>query len=167
MFPPDIHDLARKVIEIYKGKKQIITIAESCTGGFLGAALTQIPGSSSVFERGFITYSNDAKTEVLGVMPELIDDYGAVSSEVAEAMATGALEFSRAHVSIALTGIAGPGGGTSDKPVGLVYFGVASRDGVLFHYTCNFTGDRDEVRQKAVNEALKLLLSTAQDSETF
>ena len=147
MFPAAIHDLARNVIDNYGAQGRKIVTAESCTGGLIGGALTQISGSSAVVERGFITYSNNAKTEVLGVMPETLEKYGAVSGEVAEAMAKGALEFSLADTAISVTGIAGPTGGTSAKPVGLVYIGLATRDGVLFHVMNQFSGDRDDVRQ--------------------
>jgi len=163
MFSSDIHDLARNIIETYAAQKRKIVTAESCTGGLVAAALTQIPGSSAVVERGFITYSNEAKTEVLAVMGEEIAKYGAVSEQTAEAMAQGALEFSRADVAVSVTGIAGPGGGTPEKPVGLVYLGLATRGGALFHYKCNFGGDRDDVRMQAVREALKLLLSVTTD----
>jgi nicotinamide-nucleotide amidase len=159
MFSPVIHDLARKVIESYSAHGRKIVTAESCTGGLVAAALTQIPGSSSVFERGFITYSNDSKTEVLAVMPEAIEEYGAVSEQSAESMAKGALEFSQADVSISVTGIAGPTGGSILKPIGLVYFGLATRNGVLFHSQSHFSGDRDNIRSAAVVEALKLLHS--------
>jgi nicotinamide-nucleotide amidase len=121
MFPPNIHDLARRVIETCITHKQRIVTAESCTGGLVAAALTQIPGSSAVMERGFVTYSNDAKIEVLGVSPDMIEDYGAVDARVAEAMAQGALEFSCSDIAISITGIAGPDGGGDEKPVGLVY----------------------------------------------
>ncbi len=159
MFPPDIHDLARKVIEVCASQKKKIVTAESCTGGLVAAVLTQISGSSAVVERGFITYDNGAKVEVLGVMPELLEQAGAVSGEVAEAMAQGALEFSHADIAVSVTGIAGPTGGTPQKPVGLVYIGLANRDGAIFHYKCMFKGDRDDVRMQAVGEALKLLMS--------
>jgi nicotinamide-nucleotide amidase len=163
MFPPDIHDLADKVVQIYKRQRQKVVTAESCTGGLLAGALTEISGSSAIVERGFVTYSNDAKVEVLGVMPELIAEYGAVSEQVAEAMARGALEFSLADVAVSVTGVAGPLGGSAAKPVGLVYFGLATRAGIMFHYTSQFNGDRDDIRQQAVKEALKLLLSVVED----
>jgi len=161
MLPPDIYDLARQVILAYGEHKKKIVTAESCTGGLIGAALTQIPGSSIVVERGFITYSNDSKTEVLAVMPETLRAFGAVSQQVAELMAQGALEFSLADVAISVTGVAGPNGGTADKPVGLVYLGLATRAGAIFHYKCNFKGDRGDIRAQTVREALKLLLSAA------
>ena len=159
MFGPDIHDLARRVVENYISVKKRIVTAESCTGGLVAAALTEIPGSSAVLERGFISYSNDAKVELLGVLPYLLTDYGAVSSQTAEAMAQGALEFSLADVAVSITGIAGPDGGTPDKPVGLVYIGIANRDGIVFHSRSEFKGDRDDIRRQAVHEALVLLLS--------
>lgn len=157
MFPSEIHGLAQAVVEAYARRRQRIVTAESCTGGLAAAALTQIPGSSEVFERGFVTYSNAAKTEVLGVLPEILESHGAVSSQTAEAMAQGALEFSLADVAVSVTGIAGPSGATAGKPVGLVYFGLATRSGVLFHERCEFHGDRDAVRAQAVMEALRLL----------
>jgi nicotinamide-nucleotide amidase len=163
MFPPDIHDLARKVVEIYTAQKRKIVTAESCTGGLVAAALTQISGSSAVVERGFVTYSNESKIEALAVLPELLDVYGAVDDKVAEAMAKGALEFSLADVAISVTGIAGPTGGTPAKPVGLVYFGIASRPGALFHYRAQYNGDRDDIRMQATHEALRLLHSVASE----
>jgi nicotinamide-nucleotide amidase len=153
------HDLAAQIVAAYTHEGRKIVTAESCTGGLIAAALTDIPGSSAVVERGFVTYSNDAKIEVLGVTAELIEDYGAVSAQVAEEMAQGALDFSRAQVAISATGIAGPGGGSKDKPVGLVYFGLVTREGTRMHYKCQFAGGRDEVRAQAVAEGLRLLAS--------
>jgi nicotinamide-nucleotide amidase len=161
MFPPDLQSLAQNIIKQYTAQKRRIVTAESCTGGMVAAALTGVAGSSAVIERGFITYSNDAKIDVLGVMPETLDHFGAVSAEVAEAMAEGALEFSQADVAVSVTGIAGPSGGTSIKSVGLVFLGLATRAGGLFHMQCQFTGNRDAVRLQATHEALKLLLSAA------
>ena len=162
MFGPDIHDLARRVVEHYRGLGKRIVTAESCTGGLVAAALTEIPGSSAMFERGFIAYSNDAKVELLGVLPDRLDEFGAVSAQIAEAMAQGALEFSLADAAVAVTGIAGPGGGTVDKPVGLVYTGLADRSGTFFHTRNEFKGDRDDIRRQAVREALTLLMSVAE-----
>jgi len=159
MFPYEIYAKAEKIITSYEATKRKIVTAESCTGGLVAAALTAVPGSSAVVERGFVAYSNDAKIEVLGVMPDLLMRFGAVSTEVAEAMAKGALDFSRADVAVSVTGIAGPGGGTPGKPVGLVCFGLATRQNVLMHYQGQFFGSRDEVRMQAVMEALKLFLS--------
>ena len=131
--------------------------AESCTGGMVAAALTAIAGSSSVMERGFVTYSNEAKTEMLGVPPELIEAHGAVSEPVARAMAEGALTHSRAQVAVAITGIAGPGGGTNDKPVGLVHFARAALGEPTIHHAEVFAGDRGAVRLAAAMTALNLL----------
>jgi nicotinamide-nucleotide amidase len=164
LFTADIRSLAEKLVFAAKAHKHKIVTAESCTGGLLAAALTDIPGSSAVVERGFVTYSNDAKVEVLGVQPETLQQFGAVSMETAEEMAQGALEFSRADMAVSVTGIAGPDGGSADKPVGLVYFGLASRNGLLMHYKCQFSGTREHVRMQAVQEALKLLLSLGDKS---
>ncbi len=158
-FPAEIEVLAQHVIETYTAEKKKIVTAESCTGGLLAAALTTTPGASEVFERGFIAYSYDAKSELLGVLSEDIIRYGAVSAEIAEAMAAGALEFSQADVGISITGIAGPGGGMPNKPVGLTYFGVATRDGARFHLCHTYSGDRHEVRTRCIVEALGMLLS--------
>ena len=138
------------------GKRKIVT-AESCTGGLIAALLTEIPGSSDVVERGFVTYSNESKQELLGVPAELIARHGAVSAEVARAMALGALGHARADLSVAVTGVAGPGGGTTDKPVGLVHLAAARGDQVIAR-ECRF-GDvgRREVRLKSVETALELL----------
>ncbi len=161
----DASGLAQKIIEAYGAKKQKIVTAESCTGGMIAASLTDVPGSSAVFERGFITYSNEAKVELLGVLPDTISVYGAVSAETAEAMAQGALEYSHADVAISVTGIAGPTGALPDKPVGLVYIGVATRTGANFHCRFEFTGDRSEIRSEARKEALNLLHSMADQSQ--
>ena len=163
MFPADVHDLARQVIETYTAKKKLIATVESCTGGLIAAALTDIPGSSAVMERGFVTYSNEAKTELVGVEPEVVRAEGAVSAHTAEEMAKGALLFSHADVTLSVTGIAGPTGGTPGKPVGLVYIGLATREGAVFHYQCNFKGDRSDIRMQAVLESLKLLLTQVED----
>ena len=138
----------------------MLSAAESCTGGLISACLTDIPGSSDVLERGFVTYSNAAKTEMLGVPPDIIETYGAVSEEVAIAMASGALAHSKAGISIAVTGIAGPGGGSDDKPVGLVHIAGQRRGGCVTHIRCEF-GDigRSEVRERTVAEALRLVRS--------
>jgi nicotinamide-nucleotide amidase len=159
MFPSDIRALAEKVVSAYTAAKRKLVTAESCTGGLIAAALTDVPGASLVVERGFVSYSNDSKIEVLGVMPELLDRFGAVSARVAEEMAQGALDFSRADVAVSVTGIAGPDGGTEEKIVGLVFFGLATRQGVLMNYKCQFSGDREAVRMQSVAEALKMLLT--------
>jgi len=133
-----------------------LTAAESCTGGLIAAAITAIPGASAVFTHGFVTYANTAKTEMLGVPAGLFATVGAVSQEVALAMAQGARAAAAADYAIAVTGIAGPGGGTPDKPVGTVCFGLAGPDGAIAH-TRHFTGDRDEVRAASVAFALDIL----------
>jgi len=158
MFPADIEQLARNVIEASASRGLMLAAAESCTGGLVSAALTAIPGSSAVVERGFVTYSNAAKSDLLGVPAGLIELHGAVSEPVARAMADGALAHSAAQVSVAVTGIAGPGGGSTDKPVGLVHFAAAGLSG-LIHVERRF-GDigRDAVRQASVRLALELLL---------
>jgi len=135
-----------------------IAAAESCTGGLVAAALTAVAGSSDVFDRGFVTYSNTAKSEMLGVPYWLIEKHGAVSEEVARAMAGGALTHSNASLAVAVTGIAGPGGGTADKPVGLVYFAAGRPDGPMQHDRVLFGAlGRAEIRRKSVERALALL----------
>lgn len=134
-----------------------LATAESCTGGMIAAACTDLAGSSNWFERGFVTYSNEAKTELLGVDPALIAAQGAVSEVVARAMAFGAIRHSHAQVSVAVTGVAGPAGGSKDKPVGTVWFGFQV-DGLLTSETRHFTGDRAAVRQATVRHALNRLL---------
>lgn len=158
MFSREIAEAARALLESCRANGLRIATAESCTGGLIAAALTAIPGASDVFERGFVTYSNEAKTEMLGVPVELIAAHGAVSAEVARAMAEGALAHSRADISVAVTGVAGPAGGSDAKPVGLVHIAVASRRGARLHEECRF-GDvgRDEVREATLRRALELL----------
>jgi len=158
-FPPDIEELATQVISLYTREDKKICTAESCTGGLIAATLTSVAGSSAVLERGFVSYSHESKTELLGVLPEKIERFGIVSGEIAEEMAQGALDFSQADVALSITGIAGPDGGTNDTPVGLVYLGVATREGAQFHLQCNFSGTRDQIRHHATAEALKLLIS--------
>ena len=158
MFPDDIENLARRVVETAAARGLMVAAAESCTGGLVTGALTAVAGSSSVVERGFVTYSNAAKAGMLGVPAGLIDDHGAVSEQVARAMAEGAIAHSAAQVSVAVTGIAGPGGGSADKPVGLVHFAAAGPGG-LVHVEHRF-GDigREAVRLDSVRVALDLLL---------
>jgi len=136
-----------------------VATAESCTGGLIGALLTEIPGSSDVFERGFITYSNRAKTEMLGVPDKLIAGEGAVSEFVARRMAEGAVRLSHAQAAVAVTGIAGPGGGTSDKPVGLVHIAAAHEGAETLHEKHLFSDiGRGPIRSESVEAALRLLL---------
>ena len=148
----------RALLARCKAEKLTIATAESCTGGLIAAALTAIPGSSAVVDRGFVTYSNEAKTEMLGVPADLIARRGAVSADVARAMAEGALKQCKADVAVAVTGIAGPDGGTPDKPVGLVHIAAARRGGARLHEEMRY-GDigRDNVRFETVASALALL----------
>lgn len=143
-----------------------LATAESCTGGMVAAALTDVAGSSDVFERGFVTYSNEAKADMLGVDPALTGPGGpgAVSEAVAQAMASGALAHSLADIAVSITGVAGPGGGSAEKPVGLVHFGWAARDGRSGAEHHIFPGDRTAVRVAAVATALSLLLQAATGS---
>ncbi len=155
--------LARRVLDAARANGLTIATAESCTGGLVGAALTAIAGSSDVFERGFITYSNAAKTAMIGVPASLIEVRGAVSAEVAAAMAEGALNASGAGLAVAITGVAGPGGGTAQKPVGLVHLAAVARDGSVNRIErCYDPGlGRAGIRRAAVIDALTMLLDLA------
>lgn len=161
IFPAELSELARQVIEQNAARGRTIAVAESCTGGLVAAALTEVPGSSAVLDRGFVTYSNEAKTEMLGVSSDIIETFGAVSVVCAWAMATGALARSHADVAVAVSGVAGPGGGTALKPVGTVVFAFAERagsraaDGELIRFE---GASRSEVRLQATATALRLLL---------
>ena len=156
MFPDDIQALARQVIAQASARRRMVSTAESCTGGLVAGALTDVAGSSAVVDRGFVTYSNAAKVRMLGVTEDLIDAHGAVSEPVARAMAE--VANSDASVSVAVTGVAGPGGGSEQKPVGLVHFAASGPAG-LIHVEKHF-GDigRTEVRLESVRTALRLLL---------
>lgn len=158
MFPDDIDTLARDVVQAAAARGLMIATAESCTGGLVAGALTGVAGSSAVLDRGFVTYSNAGKTEMLGVPAALITAHGAVSEQVARAMASGAVDRSAAVISVAVTGIAGPGGGSVEKPVGLVHFAAAGPSG-LEHVERRF-GDigREGVRMESVRQALRMLL---------
>ena len=154
--------LAETVLSACKSKGLQVATAESCTGGMVAAALTDIAGSSAVVDRGFVTYSSEAKNELLGVPMQLIMDHGAVSEPVARAMAEGALQNSNADLTVAITGIAGPGGGTATKPEGLVHFAATSRTGETHHARVEFGAiGRAKVREAAVRQALKMLLDQA------
>ena len=135
-----------------------VTCAESCTGGLLAANLTRLPGSSAWFDMGFVTYSNEAKQQMLNVNPSTLAHYGAVSEEVVREMALGALIFSKADYALSISGIAGPTGGSEEKPVGLVWFGLASKKRIWAESKI-FNGDRDQIRAQAVQHAVQLLLS--------
>ncbi|HEY5047665.1 MAG TPA: CinA family protein [Rhizomicrobium sp.] len=158
MFPSPLLRLAEVVIADAREKRLRVATAESCTGGLIAALLTEIPGSSDVFERGFVVYTNRAKSDLLNVPGDLIADRGAVSEAVARAMAEGAVQNSHAHMAVAVTGVAGPGGGTKPKPVGLVHIAAAREGRSILHEAHRF-GDigRSEVRLKSVEAALLLL----------
>ncbi len=157
MLNPDILTEAAAVLERLRACGLRLATAESCTGGLIAAALTHIPGSSDVVDRGFVTYSNEAKTEMLGVPAALIAANGAVSEPVAAAMAEGAVARSLADVAVSVTGVAGPGGGSAEKPVGLVWFGLARRGQAVHTERHIFPGDRAGVREATVARALMLL----------
>ncbi len=162
MSTSEIRALARSLLDLCKARRLTIATAESCTGGLVAGALTEIPGSSEVVMCGFVSYSNDAKHELLGVKQETLVNFGAVSKETALAMATGGLKRARTDLIVSITGIAGPGGATPGKPVGLVHFGAAARDGRVLHLEKRFGAiGRSVVRQRSVVEALKLLAELA------
>jgi nicotinamide-nucleotide amidase len=152
-----VNALCEQLAAALQARGWMLATAESCTGGLIAAACTELSGSSNWFERGFVTYSNEAKTESLGVDKEMIAQHGAVSEVVARAMAFGAIRHSRARVSIAVTGVAGPTGGSAEKPVGTVWFGFQV-DGQLTSETRRFPGDRAAVRAATVAHALRRLL---------
>jgi nicotinamide-nucleotide amidase len=160
LLPADLADLAQRVVSANREAGRTIALAESCTGGLVAAALTEIPGSSAVLERGFVTYSNESKHEMLGVSNEIIDTFGAVSIACAWSMAQGALKHSRADVAVAISGIAGPDGGTPQKPVGMVVFARAVRgsDELIAEERFLDGQDRAEIRRQAALVALELLL---------
>lgn len=165
VFPQPVLDLAAKVLASARARNLHIATAESCTGGLIAGALTAIPGSSDVFDRGAVVYSNQAKMEILGVPAALLETHGAVSVEVARAMAEGALANSTAGIAVSCTGIAGPGGGSGEKPVGLVYLAVARKDRSTRHIECRFGEiSRDEIRMRTVAAGLQLLLEATSDS---
>ena len=157
MFSKTLAEAAKRLLSAYEKAGLQIVVAESCTGGLIAALLTEIPGSSSVVERGFVTYSNAAKSELLGVPKRLIDEHGAVSAQVAEAMALAALSRSHADIGVSVTGIAGPGGGSDAKPVGLVYIATAMGKKAEVRRYC-FKGNRAAVRMAAVKKSLELLM---------
>jgi nicotinamide-nucleotide amidase len=157
LFPTDLLDQARALLDAMRAKGLTLATAESCTGGLIAALLTEIPGSSEVFTHGYVTYANAAKTQMVGVDAALIAAHGAVSEQVARAMAEGALATSGASIAIAVTGIAGPSGGTREKPVGLVHLACA-RVGMPTLGMCHvFAGDRSAVRLQAISTALDLI----------
>lgn len=153
-----LFELAEQVGKALKTRAMMLATAESCTGGWVGEAVTAVPGSSDWFDRGFITYSNEAKQEMLGVSAATLEMHGAVSEQTVREMASGALKNSRAQAALAISGIAGPGGGTAEKPVGTVWIAWAFAKGAVASEKRVFAGDRREVRQQAVERALHGLL---------
>jgi nicotinamide-nucleotide amidase len=163
VFSAEILSLAQAILDACRARGWHLATAESCTGGLVAAALTAIAGSSDVVERGFVTYSNEAKAELLGVPPATLAAHGAVSAETAAAMARGAVGRAPADLAVSVTGIAGPGGGTAIKPVGLVFLGLARRDGRCQTERHVFAGDRAAVRGAALRSALRLLAAEARN----
>ncbi len=158
MFPLEIETLARLLIDEVRERHLRVTTAESCTGGLVAAAICSIPGASDVFERGFVTYTNRAKEEMLGIPGDMIADFGAVSEPVARMMAEGALNNSRAHIAVAITGVAGPGGGSPMKPVGTVHIATARSTAGIRHRHEMFDGEtRLDVQLAAVAVALQMM----------
>tara|TARA_Y100000813_G_scaffold174814_1_gene139791 strand:- start:33 stop:521 length:489 start_codon:yes stop_codon:yes gene_type:complete len=158
MLDNEIVTLARLVVETYAQRGLTLATAESCTGGLIAGSLTEIAGSSAVVDRGFVTYSNQAKQDLLGVPAATLAAHGAVSEQTARAMVSGALAHAPVDCAVAVTGIAGPGGGSAEKPVGLVHFGAARRDGEIRTEHHVFPGDRSAVRRATVLHALGMLL---------
>ncbi len=154
----NLYELAVQVGTALRTRKQKLAIAESCTGGWIAKVATDVPGSSAWFDRGFVTYSNAAKTELLDVRESTITSHGAVSAEVVAEMAAGALEHSRADLTLAVSGIAGPDGSSPDKPVGTVYLGWAQRNGAVYAECLHLEGNRDAVRLQSVAAALQGVL---------
>ncbi len=160
-----MQNLVERLTELLKEKNITLTTAESCTGGLLATALTHQPGASNVFDRGFITYSNQSKMDMLDIPEVPMSSFGAVSAEIAEAMAKGALKNSNAGLSVSITGVAGPDGGTEKKPVGLVYFGYALKGGSSGSVEYRFEGTRTAIQQAAVTTALKHLITVLERPE--
>lgn len=157
MISDQVLTLSAQLGELLTDKNWQITCAESCTGGGIGYAITSAPGSSNWFQRGFITYSNEAKSDLVAVDPQIINKHGAVSQAVVEQMSLGALKMAKADVAVAVSGVAGPGGGTADKPVGLVWFGFIIGE-QQFAFSKIFTGDRARVREQTVEVAMQTLI---------
>lgn len=163
LYPTDIEAQASAIITTYRDRGWMIATAESCTGGLIAGALTEIAGSSAVVDRGFVTYTNQAKMDLIGVSAATLEVFGAVSKETALQMAHGALMRSGAEVAVAVTGIAGPGGGSAEKPVGLVHLALKTRSGLVDHREMRY-GEigRDQVRLATVRMALEMLAAAAQ-----
>ena len=164
-FEADILEAAQRIITEFTGRGHMVATAESCTGGLIAGALTEIAGSSAVVDRGFVTYTNDAKIEMLGVSPATISSFGAVSPETAHQMVHGALFRSRATFAVAVTGIAGPGGGSKEKPVGLVHLAAKGRNGAVLHREMRYGAiGRQDIRMETVRTALDMLNAIAQSA---
>ena len=161
-FPGNVSNKVERLLGLCRARGLRVATAESCTGGLIAACLTEIAGSSDVVDRGFVTYSNEAKRDLLGVPEALLASVGAVSEEVARAMAEGALERSDADLAVAVTGIAGPGGATETKPVGLVHHACAGSGGAVLHRRVVYLGDRSGVRLATVETALDMLIDGAE-----
>lgn len=155
-----MQDLVKQLSEELRTQGKMLVTAESCTGGMVASAMTDLAGSSSVFERGFVTYSNEAKQELINVSADTLDQFGAVSEQTAAEMAQGALKNSHADIAVSITGIAGPDGGSDEKPVGTVCFGVSVKNGATCSSTERFTGSRADVRDASAKHALTLALET-------
>lgn len=162
LYPDDIEAMAGRIVAQFAGRGLTVATAESCTGGLIVGALTEISGSSAVVDRGFVTYSNQAKIDLLGVRPETLERHGAVSRQTAVEMVEGALSRSGCSVAVAVTGIAGPGGGSDEKPVGLVHLAAGSRNGVPLHREMRY-GEigRSAIRLATVRTALEMLIEAA------
>ena len=167
MIDDDIVEAAKRLLDICRRKNLTVATAESCTAGLVAGTLTEIPGVSSILDRGFVTYSNQAKQDMLGVSAGTLDRYGAVSRQTAEEMADGALAHAPVDLAVSVTGIAGPDGGSAEKPVGLVHFGAASRGGLRVHAEKRF-GDigRAGVRKQSVLQAFRMLHDLAEQEES-
>jgi nicotinamide-nucleotide amidase len=161
MLNKKIIESAAETIKACKSAGLMVATVESCTGGLVSGALTSVAGSSDVLDRGYVTYSNEAKHEMVGVPMQLIEAYGAVSTEVARAMAQGGVARSNAQIAVAITGVAGPGGGTEAKPVGLVHFGCYRENGAYALYHEVYQGDRDAVREASILQALAMIRQAA------
>jgi nicotinamide-nucleotide amidase len=164
MIDDDIVDAAKRLLDICKRKNLTVATAESCTAGLVAGTLTEIPGVSSILDRGFITYSNQAKQDMIGVSAATLDAHGAVSRQTAEEMARGALAHAPVDLAVSVTGIAGPDGGSAEKPVGLVHFGAAARSGKLVHAEKRFGNlGRSEIRKLSVLQAFRMLHDLAEN----
>ncbi|MGQ0527484.1 MAG: CinA family protein [Alphaproteobacteria bacterium] len=161
-----MQDLVEKLAVLMEKKKVTLAVAESCTGGMLSSAITARSGASTNFERGFITYSNEAKIELLNVAPEVIENKGAVSRETAETMALGAVNNSHAEIAVSITGVAGPDGGSEDKPVGRVYIAYADSKQKTSVNEYNFSGNRQSIREQSTRAALEMLIKELQEKSS-